>query len=99
MRGASGAPEHGRVSAATGKREATAARPWRLLLLRAIAGLSVLFAVIHVVPYGRSHTCPATTREPAWDAPATRRLFMSACGDCHSNTTRWPWYSNIAPVS
>ena len=19
--------------------------------------------------------------------------------DCHSNMTRWPWYSNIAPVS
>ena len=23
----------------------------------------------------------------------------TACGDCHSNDTRWPWYSNVAPVS
>jgi hypothetical protein len=22
-----------------------------------------------------------------------------ACRDCHSNDTRWPWYSNLAPVS
>jgi hypothetical protein len=24
---------------------------------------------------------------------------MRACGDCHSNESVWPWYSNIAPVS
>jgi hypothetical protein len=22
-----------------------------------------------------------------------------ACYDCHSNETRWPWYSHVAPVS
>jgi hypothetical protein len=22
-----------------------------------------------------------------------------ACRDCHSNDTRWPWYSQVAPVS
>lgn len=22
-----------------------------------------------------------------------------ACGDCHSNDTRWPWYAQIAPAS
>jgi hypothetical protein len=26
-------------------------------------------------------------------------IFRRACYDCHSNETRWPWYSNIAPVS
>lgn len=25
--------------------------------------------------------------------------LMRACGDCHSNQTRWPWYSQIAPLS
>ncbi len=25
--------------------------------------------------------------------------LMRACGDCHSNQTRWPWYSHIAPLS
>lgn len=26
-------------------------------------------------------------------------LLQSACYDCHSYTTKYPWYSNIAPVS
>jgi hypothetical protein len=24
---------------------------------------------------------------------------MQTCGDCHSNETVWPWYSNVAPMS
>jgi hypothetical protein len=24
---------------------------------------------------------------------------MQSCFDCHSNQTRWPWYSRVAPVS
>lgn len=26
-------------------------------------------------------------------------IFKTACYDCHSNSTNYPWYSNIAPVS
>ena len=26
-------------------------------------------------------------------------IFQVACYDCHSNETKWPWYSNIAPFS
>lgn len=26
-------------------------------------------------------------------------MFKNACYDCHSNETKWPWYSNIAPFS
>lgn len=26
-------------------------------------------------------------------------ILDRSCGDCHSHKTRWPWYSNIAPVS
>jgi hypothetical protein len=63
-----------------------------------LAGLG-LFAVLQFVPYGRDHTNPAVVREPAWDRPATRALAVRACFDCHSNETRWPWYSHVAPVS
>jgi hypothetical protein len=31
--------------------------------------------------------------------PDAAHVLARACGDCHSNDTRWPWYSNIAPVS
>ncbi len=31
--------------------------------------------------------------------PKIAAMFHSACYDCHSNETRWPWYSKIAPIS
>jgi hypothetical protein len=58
-----------------------------------------LAGVIQLVPYGRDHANPRVVREPAWDAPSTRTLAVRACFDCHSNETRWPWYSHVAPVS
>lgn len=27
------------------------------------------------------------------------KILKTACFDCHSNTTRYPWYSNITPVN
>lgn len=26
-------------------------------------------------------------------------IFDKACNDCHSNNTRYPWYSNVQPVT
>jgi mono/diheme cytochrome c family protein len=73
------------------------------MLRRIIIVLVVLilggFLLIQLVPYGRDHTNPPVIQEPAWDNPQTRDLVMRACADCHSNTTVWPWYSNVAPVS
>jgi mono/diheme cytochrome c family protein len=68
-------------------------------VLYVVGGLVVLFVLAQAVPYGRGHSNPPTTREPAWDSPRTRALAVEACFDCHSNLTRWPWYSNIAPES
>lgn len=31
--------------------------------------------------------------------PTTAAILDRSCVDCHSNKTRWPWYSNVAPVS
>lgn len=30
---------------------------------------------------------------------AARSVMERACGDCHSDQTHWPWYSQLAPVS
>jgi len=60
----------------------------------------VLFVLAQFVPYGHwTHTNPPVTAEPKWDSPQTRALAVRACFDCHSNLTRWPWYSHLAPVS
>ncbi len=70
----------------------------RLVILVIVAGI-VLFGLIQLVPYGRSHTDPPVAKEPNWDSPRTRQLAVIACFDCHSNQTTWPWYTNIAPFS
>jgi hypothetical protein len=31
--------------------------------------------------------------------PAVASILDRSCRDCHSNETRWPWYSHVAPVS
>lgn len=64
-----------------------------------ILGLVALFVLIQLIPYGHDYTNPPIVQEPAWDSPATRELVVRACFDCHSNQTKWPWYTDIAPVS
>jgi len=31
--------------------------------------------------------------------PQVASILDRSCRDCHSNNTRWPWYSHVAPVS
>jgi len=31
--------------------------------------------------------------------PEVGAILERSCRDCHSNETRWPWYSHIAPIS
>ena len=71
-------------------------RKW---ILGSLIAVVVIGMVIQFVPYGRDHTNPPVVEEPAWDSAQTRDLAVAACFDCHSNETKWPWYSNIAPIS
>lgn len=88
-------------SSPTAAPPAAPARRWspRRLAAWALGALLIGFLGIQLVPFGHTHTNPPVIAEPAWDSPQTRALFMRACGDCHSNETVWPWYSNVAPVS
>jgi hypothetical protein len=66
------------------------------------AGLALLLATIQFVPQARSNpaTDPAGTLTASTRVPDdVTRLLDRACRDCHSNQTRWPWYSRVAPVS
>lgn len=55
--------------------------------------------MIQVVPYGRNHDNPQVVTDAPWSTAEARELAVAACYDCHSNETRWPWYSNVAPMS
>ena len=46
-------------------------------------------------PVAPGHDLLATNPPP----PEIAALLHNACYDCHSDETRWPWYSHIAPVS
>lgn len=63
-----------------------------------IAGI-ILFVSIQFIPSSLSHHNPPVTGEPQWNSAETRATFFKACADCHSNETRFPWYSTVAPVS
>jgi len=55
------------------------------------------FVLIQLIPVERSN--PKT--DPNLEIKASVevvKIFKRSCYDCHSNETRWPWYSNIAPM-
>ena len=69
------------------------------MLSKLALGLLVVLVLIQFVPYGREHANPPVIAEPTWSSQAARDTFMRACRDCHSNETKWPWYSHVAPMS
>lgn len=72
----------------------------RRAALITVAAVGVLtLALAQLVPYGRAHSNPPVTGEPAWATPETRELMEQACFQCHSNLVEYPWYSDIAPMS
>jgi Haem-binding domain len=71
----------------------------RRFLLRAGLGLLVVAVLLQLVPYGRDHTNPPVTRDAPWPDGRARELATAACYDCHSNQTRWPPQSYVAPFS
>ncbi len=71
----------------------------RKVLLGLLWGFLALMGIIQFIPFAGAKTNPPIIAEPTWDSPETKTLVQRACYDCHSNETKWPWYSNIAPVS
>lgn len=45
-------------------------------------------------PIDESRTLFARVSVP----PDVKAILDRSCADCHSHTTRWPWYSHVAPV-
>ena len=62
------------------------------------AGLAVVILLVGIqfVPITRTNP---SERGKAPEPREVQALLQRACYDCHSNETRWPWYSYIAPVS
>ncbi|MGH7933061.1 MAG: heme-binding domain-containing protein [Candidatus Binataceae bacterium] len=67
----------------------------KLMLAGALLAAGVV-AGIQFVPAMRDNP-PAAGEITA--PPEVAALLRRACYDCHSNQTRWRWYSHIAPLS
>jgi hypothetical protein len=46
-------------------------------------------------PVDESKTIFATLNVP----PDVKAILDRSCTDCHTNNTKWPWYSSVAPTS
>jgi Haem-binding domain len=73
--------------------------PGRRVLLRVGLGLLVVALLLQLLPFGRPGANPPVTRDAPWPNGRARELAVAACYDCHSNQTRWPPHSRVAPIS
>jgi hypothetical protein len=67
-------------------------------IIRIILTLTGIFIAIQFVPVDRADP-PVDPAKKLSPPPAVAAILRPACYDCHSNETRWPWYSYVAPVS
>ena len=58
--------------------------------------LSLVVIGIQFVPVSRDNP---PVLEGIAVPPGVREILRTSCYDCHSNETRWPWYSHLAPAS
>jgi hypothetical protein len=55
-----------------------------------------IIILIQLVPVKRDN--PSINGEVQLAAEA-KSIIQRSCYDCHSNLTKWPWYTYVAPVS
>jgi hypothetical protein len=77
--------------------------------MRILKVLRALFFVLLLLFIAAQFKRPAKTNPPVDQSqtieahtqmtPQVAAILDRSCNDCHSNKTRWPWYSNVAPVS
>lgn len=66
--------------------------------------IAVVCCLVVIQFFGPAKTNPATDASQSIETrqqltPPVAAILDRSCNDCHSNKTRWPWYSRVAPVS
>jgi len=79
------------------------ANPRRALALAAATAAALAFGLLQLAP-APARTNPlvhpgSSIRDNQPVPPHVAALLNRACANCHSNETRWPWYSAVAPAS
>ena len=66
------------------------------MLRKVILALLILLVLIQFVPI--EQTNPEGKGEIAVN-DSISTILNKSCYDCHSNETKWPWYTTVAPIS
>ena len=65
---------------------------------RALLIFLIIFIVMQFIQPQKQNIAVEKSLEIKADVQVMQ-ILKTACFDCHSNQTTWPWYSNIAPFS
>ena len=73
------------------------------VLKKVVLLVAILFGLIQFIPKPKknlSHSIPEASIEKLYPVPdSVMHILKTACYDCHSNNTYYPWYSNIQPFA
>ena len=73
------------------------------ILKKVVLLVVILFALIQFIPKPKknlSDSIPEASIEKLYPVPdSVLYILKTACYDCHSNNTFYPWYSNIQPFA
>lgn len=70
----------------------------RRLISAAALFVVAVFIAVQFIPVERINP-PASPEDAISAPPQVKAILRHACYECHSNETRWPWYSHVAPIS
>lgn len=66
----------------------------RIILISIVS----VFVIIQFIPVDRTNP-PTDPNAKISAPPEVMSVLQRSCFDCHSNETKWPFYSYVAPVS
>jgi hypothetical protein len=66
---------------------------------RGAALLGALVIALGAAQFAPSRRADPPVLAPLAAPPEVAAILTRSCGDCHSNDTRWPWYTSVAPIS
>ncbi len=68
-------------------------------LLHMIGWTAAVLLLIQLIKIDIPTPPPSTPADEIKAPPHIMSMLKRSCYDCHSSTTKWPWYANIAPIS